>query len=165
MTKTTTVSTSLHSTYVRDCVIVFHWIIQLGQNWRYPLFCFLQEVLQIKQCCLTLVLVNECCSYTSLATSSCSTNPMDIIFDFGWHVVVDDMLNIWKIQTFGCNISCYQHIFLSRLKSRNGILPLFLILASMNSHCFNPFQEKILMNVINISLILTEYQNGRWGFL
>lgn len=31
--------------------------------------------------------------------------PVNIVLNLFWHVKVDDVLNIWKVQSFGCNIS------------------------------------------------------------
>ena len=75
MAKTATVNAAFLSTGSSQLLHVFIWVVQSCQDRRYPLFGFLEQMLEIQKNGLTLVLVDECSSDSCLATSACTSNP------------------------------------------------------------------------------------------
>lgn len=102
------------------------------QNGGHSLLGFDEKVLEIEENRFITILVDKRRSNTCLTAAACTTNPVgvisvlelsqivgknllpvDIVFDFLGHVVVDYVLDIWKVETLRCYISGYQDIFLS----------------------------------------------------
>ena len=89
----------------------------------------------------------------SLGTgSSSSADPVDVVFDAVWHIVIDDDRNVLDIQASGCNISGNQYVTLQNFSLINevsaheplerslehvqSIIPLLLLLVAMNAPHF-----------------------------
>lgn len=99
---------------------------------------------------LTTEFVHKGCSNTSFATPTSSANAMyykkqqgyskqsnieqpTIILNISRHIVVDDMLNIGKIKSFSCYVSCHKNIFPLLLELLDCPLSLFLICGGENT--------------------------------
>src|SRR5260221_14204308 len=85
--------------------------ISKGNHFNILLASFHEEIFQIEESLLWCVHVHKGGRNSSFAATSCSSNLMDIIFDFLRHRKDDDMLNIIEIETFRSNARCNHHVF------------------------------------------------------
>jgi hypothetical protein len=76
---------------------------------------------------------------------------VDVVLDLCGHVEVDDMLDVWEVQTLGGDIGGHQHVLRADLVKTDRLIALFLILASVNGHCLDTCSELGLI-VMEIAL-------------
>jgi len=69
-----------------------------------------------------LTIIDESGGDPRLTTSTCTSNPMDIILNLMGHIEIDHMSNIGEIQTLSCHISSHQHIPSTRLELTDGFI-------------------------------------------
>jgi hypothetical protein len=67
------------------------------------------------------------------------SNGLTVVFDLGWHVEVDNVLNVWKIKTFCGYISCNQHILFAFFEELDSFVTFFLIFTTMDTNRFDAF--------------------------
>ena len=72
-------------------------------------------MLQVQQDGLGLVLVDEGGGDAGLAAAACATDAMHIVLDLVGHVKIDDVLDVWEVQSLAGHIGRHQHILLPRL--------------------------------------------------
>jgi hypothetical protein len=80
-------------------------------------------MLEVQQDAFTLVLVYESGSDPSFSTTASSTNAMNVVLDFIGHIIVDDMLNVGKIEPFAGYICCHKDVLSSSLHDTNATPP------------------------------------------
>mmetsp|Transcript_3921 Transcript_3921/g.5536 ORF Transcript_3921/g.5536 Transcript_3921/m.5536 type:complete len:204 (-) Transcript_3921:1413-2024(-) len=159
MAKTTAVSTATDTT---DILCGDFLLVQIRHHRWDPLFRFYQDLLQIKENSLRRRRIYKCRRYTRLSLPARSPDSVYIIFYFLGHVVIDNVLDIRKIQPFRSDIGCNKHILLPFPKFSHRLFPLLLILSSMNTNSLHSFQKQILVDIINVALVLTKYKHW-WG--
>ena len=52
---------------------------------------------------------------------------LTVVLDILRHIVVDDVLNIWEVQSLGCDICRYEYVLLAAGELLNRDRPLILI--------------------------------------
>lgn len=70
-----------------------------------------------------------------------------IIFNVFRHVVIDNVLNVWKVQTFWCNIRCNKYVLFTLHKLLYRYYSLFLIWSRKQPHQLNLLGRNSLANV------------------
>ena len=77
----------------------------MGHLCRYNLVIIRQVFLQIVQYVLISDQIEQRCRQTLLSSTARPTDPMDVLSDVGWGVVVDHVGNILYVDT-SCNDIC-----------------------------------------------------------
>ena len=90
---------------------------------------------------------------------------MDVIFNLLGHVVVDDVLDVGKVQTLSSHVRRDQHILTLSLELADRPVALILALTSVNRHRLDAFQQQILVDVVDVTFVLAEDEHGRRGLL
>ena len=86
---------------ISDLEVLLLFRLEGGQEGRHPLFGLHQQVLQVEQDSAVDALVDERRGSACVLSTTCATNSMHVVLDVIRHVVVDHVLDLWKIQT--CN--------------------------------------------------------------
>eukprot|EP00906_Rhabdomonas_costata_P027069 RCo038502 len=69
------------------------------------------------------------------------------------------MLHVRKVKPLACDICGNQNVLCAGLEGLDCKLPLFLTLAPVNRHRVDALQEKVLMDVVHVGLVLAEHQH------
>mmetsp|Transcript_3112 Transcript_3112/g.7902 ORF Transcript_3112/g.7902 Transcript_3112/m.7902 type:complete len:256 (-) Transcript_3112:330-1097(-) len=115
---------------------------------------------QIEQCRLLAALVYKSCGDTRLAAAAGTSDAMDIILDLTWHIKVDDVLDVSKVQSLRGNIRRDEHILLPRLVQGNRLVTFFLILPPVDAHRLYSLEQQVLVNIVHVALLLAKYDHG-----
>mmetsp|Transcript_35459 Transcript_35459/g.66841 ORF Transcript_35459/g.66841 Transcript_35459/m.66841 type:complete len:206 (-) Transcript_35459:1348-1965(-) len=165
MTQTAAVGTPSCACELECLIVQVHGIIQSRQHWRYALLCLFQQVLKIKQHGFRLISIDECRGNPCFAATTGTTYAMHVILYLVRHVVVDDVLDVWEVQTLGGHICGNKHILFLALEHVNGVLAFLLVHTAVNCNRLHALKQQVLVDVVHVSFVLAKHQHRRAGLL
>merc|ERR1711915_147403 len=98
---------------------------------RYHLPCINQHLNEWTCDVVVFMYVDKACLSPSVAYSSCSSDPMHVFFNFVWHIIINNVHNIFNVQSPSCHSSSDKNGSSSRLKIVQGFLSFPLESVSM----------------------------------
>mmetsp|Transcript_13892 Transcript_13892/g.58837 ORF Transcript_13892/g.58837 Transcript_13892/m.58837 type:complete len:221 (-) Transcript_13892:1282-1944(-) len=165
MTQTSAVRAPLCAGERHEFRLLVHRVVQHRKHGRDPLLRLAQQVLEVQQDRFRLVLVDERGGDPRLTAATGAADAVDVVFNLLGHVVVDDVLDVRKVQTLSGDVGCDQHVLALRLELADRPVALVLTLPAMNSHSLHPLQQQVLVDVVDVAFVLAEDQHGRRGLL
>jgi hypothetical protein len=70
-----------------------------------------------------VALVIETCGETTISNSACTAYAMDIFIDVIWKIIIDDMHDVFDIETSGCDVGGNKNGCFTVTESDHCILP------------------------------------------
>merc|ERR1711879_620332 len=110
---------------------------------------------------LELVLREESVGRTRCASTTSTSNSMDVILNRVGEVVVDHVLDVLHIETTRRDVACHQNRRLSLLEFFQDPIALFLLLVTMNAQCWPASQAHLARQVITFSFRLCKNEDLR----
>lgn len=135
-------------------------VLQFGQERGDVLLRLGEQKLQIKHHGFrTGCRIDKCRGDSRAAAPPRSSDSMHIVLNLAWHVVVDDVLNVWQVETLGRNVCRHEHVLFLCPEAVNRVDALLLRLAAMNRDRLNLLEQQKLEDVIHLALARRKYND------
>mmetsp|Transcript_10582 Transcript_10582/g.34967 ORF Transcript_10582/g.34967 Transcript_10582/m.34967 type:complete len:244 (+) Transcript_10582:1622-2353(+) len=141
------------------------WVVDDLEDRRDALLGFDEQKLQVEQGGLLAHAVDEGRRDARLAAAARAADAVDVLFDLRREVEVDDVLDFRKVESFRCDVRRDEDVLVAALEGGDGMVPLGLVLAAVDRHGVDAFEEEVLVDVVDVVLLLAENHHRRRGLL